>query len=63
MNRAARTASSSWRASGRRPSARGKGYQTLINEALNRLPGLAPEPLTTETMRAILREELAAARR
>jgi uncharacterized protein (DUF4415 family) len=39
----------------------GKGYQTLINEALNRVLGLSTEPLTSETVRAIVREELAAA--
>lgn len=38
----------------------GKGYQTLINEALNRVLGLKSEPLTSEAVRAIVREELAA---
>jgi hypothetical protein len=39
----------------------GKGYQTLINETLSRVLGLVPEPLTSETVRQIVREELAAA--
>ena len=34
----------------------GKGYQTLINEALR--ASLASEPLTVETLRKILHEEL-----
>jgi uncharacterized protein (DUF4415 family) len=39
----------------------GKGYQTLINEALR--VSLSPEsaPLTAETLRKILHEELSAA--
>lgn len=39
----------------------GKGYQTLINEALR--SALSPEsaPLTVETLRKILHEELRAA--
>jgi uncharacterized protein (DUF4415 family) len=39
----------------------GKGYQTLINEALR--TSLSPEsaPLTAETLRKILHEELRAA--
>lgn len=41
-----------------RAAASGKGYQTLINEALRAT--LAPEaaPLTAETLRSVLREEL-----
>jgi uncharacterized protein (DUF4415 family) len=37
----------------------GKGYQTLINEALNSHLGLGDEPLTPELVRRIVREELA----
>lgn len=38
----------------------GKGYQTLINEALNAYLGLAEQPVTQELVRKIVREELAA---
>lgn len=38
----------------------GKGYQTLINEALNSYLGLTGKPLTPELVREIVREELAA---
>lgn len=38
----------------------GKGYQTLINEALNVYLGLTENPLTPEVIRKIVREELAA---
>jgi uncharacterized protein (DUF4415 family) len=38
----------------------GKGYQTLINEALKSYAGLAAEPVTQELVRKIVREELAA---
>ena len=38
----------------------GKGYQTLINEALKSYVGLAEEPITQELVRKIVREELAA---
>jgi uncharacterized protein (DUF4415 family) len=38
----------------------GKGYQTLINEALNEHLGLVKTPLTPELVRKIVREELAA---
>ena len=37
----------------------GRGYQTLINEALNTHLGLAEEPLTRDAVRRIVREELA----
>jgi uncharacterized protein (DUF4415 family) len=37
----------------------GKGYQTLINEALQAHWGLSEEPLTREVVRKIVREELA----
>jgi len=37
----------------------GKGYQTLINEALKAYSGLAEKPLTPEIIRKIVREELA----
>ncbi len=36
----------------------GKGYQTLINEALNSYLGLTEKPLTLEMVRKIVREEL-----
>jgi uncharacterized protein (DUF4415 family) len=38
----------------------GKGYQTLINDALSSHLGLAEKPLTTEMVRKIVREELSA---
>ena len=38
----------------------GKGYQTLINEALNAYLGLTEPPVTQELVRKIVREELAA---
>ena len=38
----------------------GKGYQTLINEALNSYLGLTERALTPELVREIVREELAA---
>jgi len=36
----------------------GKGYQTLINEALNSYLGLTVKPLTEDRVRKIVREEL-----
>ncbi len=38
----------------------GKGYQTLINEALSTHLGVKGEPLTPELIRKIVREELEA---
>jgi uncharacterized protein (DUF4415 family) len=38
----------------------GKGYQTLINEALKSYLGLTEQPVTQELVRKIVREELAA---
>lgn len=38
----------------------GKGYQTLINEALKSYVGLTDQPVTQELVRKIVREELAA---
>ena len=38
----------------------GKGYQTLINEALKGYLGLGEQPVTQELVRKIVREELAA---
>ena len=38
----------------------GKGYQTLINEALKAYLGLAEQPITQDLVRKIVREELAA---
>jgi uncharacterized protein (DUF4415 family) len=37
----------------------GKGYQTLINEALRVQSGVDESPLTTASLRRIVREELA----
>ena len=36
----------------------GKGYQILINDALNSYLGLTEKPLTAEMVRKIVREEL-----
>src|SRR2546425_2803320 len=36
----------------------GKGYQTLINDALNSYLGLTEKPLSAEMVRKIVREEL-----
>ena len=38
----------------------GKGYQTLINEALSSHLGLTEQPITQDLVRKIVREELAA---
>jgi uncharacterized protein (DUF4415 family) len=38
----------------------GKGYQTLINEALKYYLGLTEQPVTLDLVRKIVREELAA---
>ena len=38
----------------------GKGYQTLINEALKTHLGITEKPVTRELVRKIVREELAA---
>lgn len=38
----------------------GKGYQTLINDALKSYLGLMEKPLTVEMVRKIVREELSA---
>ena len=40
----------------------GKGYQTLINEALAKHPSIAEQPVTATQVRKILREELAQTR-
>lgn len=37
----------------------GRGYQTLLNEALKISVGRREQPLTPETVRRIVREELA----
>jgi uncharacterized protein (DUF4415 family) len=37
----------------------GKGYQTLINDALKSYLGLSEQPITQELVRKIVREELA----
>lgn len=36
----------------------GKGYQTLINEALRKELGKQSQPITVEILRKVLREEL-----
>ena len=36
----------------------GKGYQTLLNEALRTHPGVGEAPVTATVLRRILREEL-----
>lgn len=38
----------------------GKGYQTLMNEALKSYLGLTEQPITPELVRKIVREQLAA---
>jgi uncharacterized protein (DUF4415 family) len=38
----------------------GKGYQTLLNEALKAYLGVTQQPITQELVRKIVREELAA---
>ena len=38
----------------------GKGYQTLINDALKSYLGLTDQPITEELVRKIVRDELAA---
>lgn len=38
----------------------GKGYQTLINDALKAYLGLSEQPVTQDLVRKIVREELAA---
>lgn len=40
----------------------GKGYQTLINEALRAHLALDESPLTVDTLRQVLREELSHSR-
>ena len=44
-----------------RGEAQGKGYQTLINEALSTALGASNEAVTISTLRQVLREELHAA--
>jgi uncharacterized protein (DUF4415 family) len=38
----------------------GKGYQTLINEALKSYLGITEQPVTQDLVRKIVRQELAA---
>ena len=38
----------------------GKGYQTLINDALKAYLGMTEQPVTQDLVRKIVREELAA---
>jgi uncharacterized protein (DUF4415 family) len=41
-----------------RAEAAGRGYQTMINDALREYLGKSARPLDVETLRRILREEL-----
>ncbi len=41
-----------------RADAEGRGYQTMINEALREYLGQARKPVDAETIRRIVREEL-----
>ena len=41
-----------------RADAAGRGYQTMINDALRECLGRSARPLDVETLRRILREEL-----
>ena len=41
-----------------RADAAGRGYQTMINEALRQHLGKSPEPVDADTVRRIVREEL-----
>ncbi len=41
-----------------RADAAGRGYQTMINDALREYLGRSARPLDVETLRQILREEL-----
>ena len=41
-----------------RADAAGKGYQTMINDALREYLGRSARPLDVETLRNVLREEL-----
>lgn len=41
-----------------RADAAGRGYQTMINDALRSCLGRTPEPMNEETLRRVLREEL-----
>jgi uncharacterized protein (DUF4415 family) len=42
----------------RRADEAGKGYQTMMNEALREYLGKSPRPVDETTLRRILREEL-----
>ncbi len=44
-----------------RAEAEGKGYQTLINDALRRVISQSGEQMTEEKLRRIIREEIKAA--
>ena len=44
-----------------RAQVEGKGYQTLINDTLKQSVVLHDEPVTEETLRRVIREELRAA--
>ena len=44
-----------------RADAAGRGYQTMINDALREYLGRSTRPLDVETLRRILREELKSA--
>jgi uncharacterized protein (DUF4415 family) len=45
-----------------RSDAAGKGYQTIMNEALREYLGKVKQPLDEETLRRVIQEELRAAK-
>ena len=45
-----------------RSDAAGKGYQTIMNEALRKYLGKVNQPLDEETLRRVIQEELRAVR-
>jgi len=45
----------------KRADAAGRGYQTMINDALREYLGKSARPLDVETLRRVLREELKSA--
>jgi len=42
----------------RRADSLGRGYQTIINQALREYIGHVPKPVDVQTLRRVLREEL-----
>jgi uncharacterized protein (DUF4415 family) len=45
-----------------RSDAEGKGYQTIMNQALREFLGKSQEPLNVDTLRRVLQEELRSVR-